>query len=223
MKRIFFPLMSLFIRFGHASARTMNVRSNDAISSLILAATADPRVLESNPTTNYGMTTRLGIDNPGEESYLRFTVRGVTDNIQTVTLRLFVTNGSSNGPSLYLTDNSWTETGITWNNRAVPTSGVKANVGSIVAKAWTEYDLTGVVTSDGTYDFILLPDSTDGATFYSREGSSPPQLVLTIAAEQTPTSTDTPIPPNTATPGLTDTPTNSPAQTETLTPTETPT
>src|SRR4030042_5217596 len=164
MKRILFPLMSLFILFGHASARTMKVMSYDVISSLTLAVEADARVLESNPTTNYGMTTRLGIDTPGEESYLRFTVSGVTSGIQSATLRLYVTNGSSNGPSLYLTDNSWTETGITWNNRPAPTSGVIADVGSIVANGWAEDDLTSALTGNGTYDFVLLPDSTDGAT-----------------------------------------------------------
>jgi hypothetical protein len=37
-----------------------------------------------------------------------------------------------------------------------------------------------VVTGNGSYDFVLLPDSTDGVSFYSREGTSPPQLVLTI-------------------------------------------
>ena len=45
MKRILLPLMSLFILFGHASARTMKVMSNDVISSLTLAAEADARVL----------------------------------------------------------------------------------------------------------------------------------------------------------------------------------
>ena len=93
-----------------------------------------------------------------------------------------VTNGSSNGPSLYLTSNNWTETGIIWNNRPAPTSGVIANIGSIVANSWTEFDLTSVITGDGTYDFVLLPDSTNGVTFTSREGTvnSRPQLVLTL-------------------------------------------
>jgi len=120
------------------------------------------------------------VDSPGEESYIRFTVTGVTGAVQNATLRLFVTNGSSNGPSLYATDNSWTETGITWNNRPGPTTGAIANLGAIAADTWAEYDVTAYITGDGTYSFVLLPDSTDGATFYAREGNSPPQLVLTL-------------------------------------------
>jgi hypothetical protein len=152
------------------------------VSSLTLGAAADARVLQTNPTTNYGTSNRLDVDNPGQESYVRFTVSGVTGPIQNAKLRLFVTNGSSNGPSLYLTSSSWTETGITWNNRPAPTSGAIANVGAITANGWAEFDITAVVTGNGTYDFVLLPDSTSGVTFTSREGtaSSRPQLVLTL-------------------------------------------
>ena len=45
---------------------------------------------------------------------------------------------------------------------------------------WAEYDLTGQVTGDGIYDFVFLPDSSNGVRFNSREGSSPPELVLTF-------------------------------------------
>lgn len=120
------------------------------------------------------------MDSPDEESYIRFAVTGVTGTVQNATLRLFVNNGSSNGPSLYATDNSWTETGITWNNRPGPTTGAIANLGAIAADTWAEYDLTTYVTGDGTYSFVLLPDSSDGVRFESREGSPPPELVLSL-------------------------------------------
>jgi hypothetical protein len=109
-------------------------------------------------------------------------VSGVTGPILNAKLRLYVTNGTSNGPSLYLTANTWTEIGITWNNRPAPTSGVISNMGAVAANSWAEFDLTSVVTGNGTYDFVLLPDSTKGVTFTSREGTvnSRPQLVLTL-------------------------------------------
>ena len=95
-------------------------------------------------------------------------------------LWLFVTNGSSNGPGVYGTDNSWTETGITWNNRPAPTTGVIADVGSVSRDVWAEYNVTSHVTGNGTYNFVFLPDSTNGIRFDSREGSSPPELVLSF-------------------------------------------
>jgi hypothetical protein len=149
-------------------------------TGLTFGAVADARVLQSNPDTNYGTLGRLDVDSPGEESYIRFTVTGVTGAVQSATLRVFVTNGSTNGPGVYGSDNSWTETGLTWSNRPGPTTGVIGNVGLVGANAWTEYNVTALVSGNGTYNLVFLPDSTDGMTFSSREGSSPPQLVLTL-------------------------------------------
>ena len=138
-------------------------------------------MLQSNPNTNYGPLSRLDVDSPGEESYIRFTVSGVSGTIQNATLRLFVSRGSSNGPGVYTTDNNWTETGITWNNRPAPTSGVIANIGAAPAGTWAEYDVTAQVIDNGTYSFVFLPDSSDGIRFESRESSPPPELVLSFA------------------------------------------
>jgi hypothetical protein len=169
------------------------IPTNTPVSTgITLAPVADARVLEIDPDTNYGTLTRLDVDSPGEESYIRFSVTGVTGAVQNATLRLYVSNGSSNGPSLYLTDNTWTETGITWNNRPAPTSSAIADIGSVVADTWAEYDLTAQITGDGTYSFVFLPDGTDGIRFDSREGSSPPQLVLAFTSGPTPTPTNTP-------------------------------
>ena len=149
-------------------------------TQVVVGAVADARVLEASPTTNYGSLSRLDVDNPGEQSHLRFNVSGVSGAVQRATLRLFVRNGSSNGPSLYRTSAAWTEGAITWNNRPPATSGAIANVGTATAGTWSEYDLTGQVTGNGTHDFVLLPDSTDGIQYDSREGASAPQLVLEI-------------------------------------------
>ncbi|MEZ4662549.1 MAG: DNRLRE domain-containing protein [Caldilineaceae bacterium] len=195
-----------------------NTPTNTPVSSsLNLGAAADARVLQINPGVNYGTLSRLDVDSPGEESYIRFNVSGVTGAVQGATLRLWVGNGSSNGPSLYRTDNSWTETGITWNNRPSAIGGAVADVGSAPANAWAEYNLTGQITGDGVYNFVFLPDSSDGIKFDSREGSNPPQLVLTFNTGPTPTPTNTlpptntPLPTDTPTPGPSPTPTNTPS------------
>ncbi len=200
---------------------TATATSTPGGSTITLAAVADARVLESNPDSNYGTLRRLDVDSPGEQSFIRFEVSGVTGAVQSATLRLFATNGSTNGPSLYATDNSWTELGITWNNRPAPASGVVANVGAIPTDSWAEYDVTGHIDGNGVFSFVLLPDSTDGVTFYSREGSIRPELVISIGEEPTPTATlaNSPTPTHTAT----TTPTSAPTSTATATPTSTPT
>lgn len=150
--------------------------------SVTLMAVADAKVLEVNPDTNYGTATRLDVDSPGEQSYIRFNVTGVTGPIQRAILRLFVVNGSSDGPAVYGVDNSWSEKEITWNNRPVAITGPIANMDAVAADTWVEYDLTGHVSGNGSYNFVFLPDGTNGVSFKSREGSPPPELVLTIAA-----------------------------------------
>ena len=151
------------------------------IISLTLAAEADARVLEANPDTNYGTIGRLDVDSgPDEESLVRFNVTGVTGPLQNATLRLLVTNGSSDGPAVYGVDNSWAETEVTWNNRPPVTTGVIADIGPVVAGTWAEYDVTAYISGNGAYSFVLLPNGTDGVTFESRETTSPPELVLTF-------------------------------------------
>ncbi len=157
---------------------TVTINVNTVSAPQTLAAAADSRVLQASPTVNSGTVNRLDVDSPGEQSYLRFNVTGVTGTVQTATLRLFVRNTSANAPSLYFTDNTWTETGITWNNKPAATSAAIGNVAAATAGTWSEYDLTGDITGNGTYNFVLLPDSTDGVQYDSREGTSPPQLVL---------------------------------------------
>src|SRR6266508_4559015 len=160
----------------------------------------------------------LRISSPGRsveavESYLRFTVSGVTSSIQHAALRLYATtNGTTNGPAIYAGDPNWTETGITWNTRPALTSGALDNKGAIATSSWVEYDVTSLVTGNGTYSLALIADSDDGVTFSSREGSDPPQLVLTLAGSATATPTNTP----------TATATNTPTATPTSTPTATP-
>lgn len=154
------------------------------VATVRFLSEADAQVKESNPNTNYGRSKTILVDgasNSDIEGYLRFTVSGVTGPIQSAKLRLFdETNASNNGPAVYGAGNSWTETGITWNRRPARTSGVVANTGAIALRTWVEYNVTALVTGNGTYTFVLVADSTDGATFLSREGSAPPQLIITF-------------------------------------------
>jgi hypothetical protein len=51
----------------------------------------------------------------------------------------------------------------------------------VTTGAWVEYDVASLVTGDGTYTFALIGDSSDNVIFSSREGSAPPQLVVTFS------------------------------------------
>jgi hypothetical protein len=115
-------------------------------------------------------------------SLIRFTVSGASGPIQRVTLRVFcTTDGTMNGPAVYLVDSNWIESGaggVTWNTPPAVLSGAFDNKGAIATASWVEFDVTALVTGNGTYTFALIADGTDGVTFSSREGGTPPQLVI---------------------------------------------
>lgn len=142
---------------------------------------ADARVEALSPSTNFGVSTTLAADaDPQQESYLRFKVSGVSGAVASAKLRLFVTNGTTNGPALRATASTWSETTLTWGTK--PAAGALAeNKGSITQSAIVEYDVTSLVAGNGTYSFVLVPDSTDGFAAYSREGTTPPVLVITAS------------------------------------------
>lgn len=198
---IFLAAILMLLLTASVSTVTGFVPVQALATSLIFTAEADSQVNESNPATNYGNSTYLQVDGAGDpdvEGFIRFTVTGVSGTIQSATLRVYdTTNGSVNGPAVYGTGTAWTETGITWNNRPARTSDLLDNQGSISTTTWVEYNVTAFVTGNGTFSFVLAADSNDAATFSSRQGSQPPQLVVTTDGGSTP------IPGNTATPTLT--------------------
>jgi hypothetical protein len=153
------------------------------VSSLIFVANADAYVRSASPNTNYGTGVSLWVDGGTAfyESYLKFTVNGVTGNIGRAVLRMYATSSTVNTTAMYRADNTWTETGITWNNRPTRIAGATESKGPIAANTWLEYDVTIFVTGDGTYTFEVVMDNPDAISFSSREGSQLPQLVLTIA------------------------------------------
>ena len=55
------------------------------------------------------------------------------------------------------------------------------NKGVIASGAWVEYDVTALVSGNGTYSFVLVNTSADAVSFSSREGAHPPQLVIQFA------------------------------------------
>lgn len=166
-------------------------------SPLTFIAEADAQVNEENPEDNAGNSTFLQVDganDPGVESFIRFTVTGISIPIQNAVLRIYATtNGSGNGPAIYATDAAWEEAGITWNNRPARTTEELDNQDRIHEESWVEYDVTTAVTGDGTFSFVLAADTSDAATFSSRQGSQPPQLVITPVGVSTPTL-DSPSP-----------------------------
>ncbi len=172
--------------------KSKNGPGQQSISTLTFTAQADARVEESNPAVNFGTSDYLEVfsaEGQNIESYTRFTVSGLTGIIQNATFRVYSTTPvTNNGPAVYATNTTWSETGLTWNNRWARMSGAINSQAAISGNSWVEYDVTSLVTGDDEYAFLLAGDISNSLRFSSREGGNAPQLVITVSAPDTPTS-----------------------------------
>ncbi len=154
-----------------------------ALSNGRFSAIADAEVQGASPSKNYGTSTQIASDgNPVRHAYLRFEVSGITDVVTKAVLRCFVINASGDGPAVYKTSNTWSETGLTYSNRPAPSGSALADSKSVALNKWLELDVTAAVKGNGTYSFVLIPTSSDSVICNSREATTNrPELVLTLA------------------------------------------
>lgn len=143
---------------------------------------------------NYGSDASLATKgNPSapvlsydREAYLKFDTSSIIDNIVQATLRIYVT-GTNTDPSAVgvrqITDDSWTELGITWNNAPADGNLIEAQTVPVDGVGWYEFNVTEYLQSqaDPSVSFQLqntVVGSLTNISFSSREGTNPPELVL---------------------------------------------
>ncbi|HEX2290271.1 MAG TPA: DNRLRE domain-containing protein, partial [Pseudonocardiaceae bacterium] len=151
--------------------------------ALTVIASEDTYVDSSSPSSNYGTATNLRVRLSGTKvlhTYLKFSVTGAGSPSSAV-VRLHVIDASNHGGDLYLVPNStWSEASLTWSNRPAAAGSLLHTVGSAAVGSWVEWDVSDVVTADGTYSFVLVNASDDVVRYASSEGTAAtrPQLVL---------------------------------------------
>ncbi|MGH3007390.1 MAG: DUF7594 domain-containing protein, partial [Gaiellaceae bacterium] len=153
-------------------------------STLTFTPTDDAYVRSNHPGENTGgqATIRAFKDLAETNSYLKFSVAGVSGPVTSVTLRLFVVDGSAAAGSIYgVTDTGWSEGTITWATRPDVGSLLAAG-GSAPAGTWVDFDLGSVVAGDGTYSFALKDGNANAVWYSSKEGANDPQLVVTFGS-----------------------------------------
>jgi VCBS repeat-containing protein len=149
----------------------------------------DAYVDSKKPTSNYGSESLLDAQAGGKEfdSYLKFTVTGVTGGVVSAKLRLWVLKESPDGGSIYsvLNDYSdgsgpWNESGLVWNNAPLIGGAPLATAGAVTNGTWVEFDVTTAVSVDGAHSFGLSSDISNAVRYSSKEGVNPPELLITV-------------------------------------------
>ncbi|MGX1160760.1 myo-inositol-hexaphosphate 3-phosphohydrolase [Pseudarthrobacter sp. SLBN-100] len=165
-----------------------------------LTATADAYV-SSGTTTNYGTAPKLSVDNsPVENAYLKFDLSALAGKtIVSAKLQLRATTSGSTGTQnvRLVTDDTWTESGLTYSTRPALASSVLGSLGPVTSNTNYEVPLTASALQGelgGILSLGINTTSSDGADFGSRETTTPPKLVLQLGSGTGTPSGDTTAP-----------------------------
>lgn len=163
--------------------------------SLTITADRDVFVAQEAPTTNFQNSTYqefLAVQsrngNRNARALVRFELPAVPTGCTIVdaTLRLHADSATAGRTLLaHQAATTWTETGVTWNSQP-GTAGVAAS--TISGTGWRDWAVITEVTAmyAGVNHGFVIRDSAESASstltqaFSSREGSNPPQLVITL-------------------------------------------
>ncbi len=156
------------------------------LPSTTFTPTADARVVSGAPTQNFGSSPslRARLDATSSvQSYLRFDVLGLGGRrVLRASLRLFVEDPSVQGGAITVAPCGWDEATLTFANAPGVGSTLLESVGTAFPGTWVEFDVSSAVTGEGTFCFGLSSTSSNSVFYSSREGSSPPELVVFTAS-----------------------------------------
>ncbi|NTX13553.1 DNRLRE domain-containing protein [Myxococcus sp. CA056] len=170
--------------------------------TVTFVAAADTHVVATSPTTSFGSSETLVLGrSPDAEAYLRFLIQPFEGTMTTARLRLYVLEGTEDGPTVHDPPGvrTWNEL-TTWDTR--PQWGgywALVSAGPVASGTWMELDVSDLHVSQSSYlDIFMGGDSPDGVTLASSEHPDPalrPQLVLTIeSAKDHPPPRPEPLP-----------------------------
>jgi hypothetical protein len=153
-------------------------------TSLRVAAVADTYVYQEYPGENRGAAAKLTASNQATlhtRSYLKFTVQGVPAGVApTAHLLLSSDRNQPSAVDLHaVADTGWNEMSMTMRN-APAVGAVVATDRPASRQTSLDFDLSRVVTGNGTYSFALVDAQagTVSAVFSREHGAGGPTLAL---------------------------------------------
>ncbi len=162
-------------------------------STFTFTASDDSYLDQVSSSTNFGSDSRLVADHsPVQDAIMKFNVAtggcGVTKATLALTVGTSGSDGSNKGGDLHTTVGSgWSEGTVTWANAPAANAATIASLGAVTAGTTYVLDITSAVAGDGPLSLRLINTSSDGARYFSKEGSTTQQPKLTITCRVTTT------------------------------------
>jgi parallel beta-helix repeat protein len=174
---------------GHtATSDPVSVTVNNSVptTTLKFLPTDDATIIAGSSNSNYGSNPKLWVDDASAGVYdflIKFSVSGVgAKQVSSAQLWLYNNNSSNKGGDFYpVTDSSWSEKSITWNNAPAAGTNLVASLEAVSPGNWVMVDVTPLITGDGTYSLRVKSTSADSAGYYSKETPEfAPNLVIDV-------------------------------------------
>jgi hypothetical protein len=151
----------------------------------------DTMVDQALPSKSYGHNAQMEVDKMEKggkkTAYLKFNITGILEPITQAKLQLTTAaipfaDSDSTGLIYPVSDTTWTEKTVNWDNRpAHDPSPLAHNRSKTIGKnETTRFDLSSVIRENGLYSFAISSDSTDGVAYNTKEAKEgQPVLILT--------------------------------------------
>jgi hypothetical protein len=156
---------------------------------------ADAWVNAAQPTKSNGTTSALKLQGGSQpqNGYLRFTVSGLVGVMTSASLKLWTLSSSSQSIDLHsVASNAWDESTLTYANAPAFSPTITSSSGAFASGTWISFDVSSLVSGNGTYSFALTTANTNVVSVASKDGNGArsPQLVVTTTV--TPPSSTSP-------------------------------
>lgn len=176
--------------YGRSFKARFYLRPN-AFETVSFTSVADSYVFDGSPTTNYGtavnMACKLITSGTGytRESYLGFNLASVSRAPVAASLRLSPLTVSTAGIHAVhaVAPGSWTETGITWNNRPQPLGPASSTWLPVLSTRTRSDVLSAVLARSGTsldFNVTTMAPTFDGFVYYASRENTDPALHPTL-------------------------------------------
>jgi hypothetical protein len=189
-----------------AAAKQLTIDPTITLNESNAGNVADSYVKSGVPTTNYGTSAYMDVQtaNVGDgndRAFLTFNLSALNQyigvgvaNITDAELRLYIIHipAASRTLQAYNVSNSWTETGITWNNQPAADTLQQAIAGGTTNNVWLQWAVTNAAIASYAQAnqnmSIMIRDSSESSatTYYyrfpSKENTTAeqrPQLIIT--------------------------------------------
>src|SRR5262245_28151599 len=102
---------------------------------------ADAYASHAHPATNYGSSKRVYVKGgrQADVAFTRFYLAGLRGKVMHAELRFYSAGAAANGPAVYRTTATWSESRLTWRNRPAALTGTSNDKGALNGGVWTSW------------------------------------------------------------------------------------